>query len=101
MPAQDPPPTLGAHDPSVAVPPLSLNELCALHNLANKRDGDEVDWINIADACALTALGLARRTRSGWEITTEGDAVVKASPEAEKRPKLVGIGPCGPGEFDS
>jgi hypothetical protein len=81
--------------------PLSLNELCALHNLADKRSGDEVDWINIADAQALTALGLARRTRAGWEITADGEAMVQASPEAPKRPKLVGLGPSVPGELDT
>ena len=76
---------------------LSLNELCALHNLAGKHAGEHVDWINIADARALTALGLARRTRSGWEITVEGEVLVQASPEAPSRPKLVGQGPGLPG----
>ena len=39
---------------------LSLKELSALHNLADKQSGQDVDWINIADARALTELGLAR-----------------------------------------
>jgi hypothetical protein len=57
---------------------LSLKELCALHNLADKQSGQDVDWINIADARALTELGLARRTRAGWEITSEGLALIRA-----------------------
>lgn len=80
---------------------LSLNEMCALHNLAGKHAGEHVDWINIADARALTALGLARRTRSGWEITDEGEAMVQASPEAPSRSKLVGLGPSFPGDLDT
>jgi hypothetical protein len=52
-------------------------EMAALHNLADKHAGKEVDWINIADARALTALGLARRTGGGWEITAQGLALVK------------------------
>ena len=35
-----------------------------------------MDWINIADARALTEMGLARRTRGGWEITPQGLALV-------------------------
>jgi hypothetical protein len=56
---------------------LSDSELAALHNLADKQAGADVDWINIADARALTELGLARRNRGGWEITPEGLALVK------------------------
>ena len=56
---------------------ISDKELCALHNLADKQSGQDVNWINIADARALTELGLARRTRGGWEITTEGLALIK------------------------
>jgi hypothetical protein len=59
---------------------ISQKELCALHNLADKQAGEDVDWINIADARALTELGLARRTRAGWEITPEGLAMVKNRP---------------------
>jgi hypothetical protein len=61
---------------------ISDKELAALRNLAQKQAGKDVDWINIADARALTELGLARRSREGWEITTEGLALVKASPPA-------------------
>lgn len=56
---------------------ISDKEMAALHNLADKQSGKEVDWINIADARALTELGLARRNREGWEITPQGLALVK------------------------
>jgi hypothetical protein len=59
---------------------ISPKELRALHNLADKQAGEDVNWINIADARALTELGLARRTRAGWEITAEGLAMVKSRP---------------------
>lgn len=55
---------------------ISDKELAALHNLADKQAGRDVDWINIADARALTELGFARRTRGGWEITPQGLALV-------------------------
>jgi hypothetical protein len=51
---------------------LSPSQLVALKNLARKKAGDAVDWINIADARALTDLGLAERTGGGWVITIEG-----------------------------
>ena len=41
---------------------ISDKQLCALHNLADKQAGGDVDWISIADARALTELGLAKRT---------------------------------------
>ena len=57
---------------------ISDHELAALHNLADKQAGQDVDWINIADARALTELGLAERNRSGWQITPEGEALLEA-----------------------
>jgi hypothetical protein len=51
---------------------LSPSQLVALKNLARKKAGDAVDWINIADARALTDLGLAERTGGGWVITKDG-----------------------------
>ena len=56
---------------------ISDQELCALCNLADKQAGETVEFISITAARALTELGLARRTRSGWEITTEGAALIK------------------------
>ena len=69
---------------------ISDKEMAALHNLADKQAGKDVDWINIADARALTDLGLARRNRGGWEITPEGLALVKA--------RSVGPTPTAPGD---
>lgn len=57
---------------------ISDREMAALQNLADKQAGKNVDWINIADARALTDLGLARRNREGWEITPEGMTLIKA-----------------------
>ena len=51
---------------------LSPSQLVALKNLARKKAGEAVDWINIADARALTDLGLAERTGGGWVITPAG-----------------------------
>ena len=51
---------------------LPGGQLTALRNLARKADGAEVEWINIADARALTELGLAERDRAGWRITPTG-----------------------------
>jgi hypothetical protein len=65
---------------------LSDKELAALHNLADKQGGKDVDWINIADARALTELGLARRNPGGWEITPKGLALINGHGEG---PRLV------------
>ena len=58
--------------------PLSAPLLAALDNLGRKKAGQEVDWINIADARALTDLGLAERTGAGWIITAAGAAALDA-----------------------
>jgi hypothetical protein len=55
---------------------LSEGQLHALQNLARKRTGDEVPFVNIRDARALTELGLAERSREGWDITPEGSALL-------------------------
>lgn len=66
---------------------ITDKQLCALHNLADKEAGGAVDFINIADARALTELGLARRTPGGWQITTEGAALIKNPlPQGTMRP---------------
>jgi hypothetical protein len=57
---------------------LSAPLLAALQNLGRKKAGLEVDWINIADARALTELGLAVRTAAGWVITAAGTAALDA-----------------------
>jgi hypothetical protein len=51
---------------------LSPRLVAALQNLADKKAGKVVDWINIADARALTDLGLAERSHEGWHITAAG-----------------------------
>ena len=56
------------------MPELTESQQHALRNLARKKGGDAVPFVNIADARALTELGLASRTREGWEITAEGSA---------------------------
>jgi hypothetical protein len=61
--------------------PLSDGQQTALRNLARKQTGEEVDWINIGDARALTDLGYAQRDRAGWTITPEGLAALKAMDE--------------------
>lgn len=59
---------------------LTEGQMTALRNLSLKRSGKPVDFINIADARALTELGLAIRSREGWEITAEGETLL-AAPE--------------------
>jgi hypothetical protein len=56
---------------------LSPAQFDALANLARKKAGDEVGWVAIAEARELTDLGFALRTRSGWEITDAGEAVLR------------------------
>lgn len=55
---------------------LTAGQRSALENLARKASGEAVDWINIADARALTANGLAVRDRQGWRITPAGAELV-------------------------
>lgn len=55
---------------------LAEGQRTALRNLARKQAGEDVDWINIADARALTDLGYAQRDRVGWKITPEGVAAL-------------------------
>ncbi len=57
---------------------LTPGQLTALRNLARKKAGEKVDWINIADARALTDLDLAERAREGWVITPAGAAALAA-----------------------
>ncbi len=58
---------------------LTPGQLIALKNLARKKAGEDVDWINIGDARALTDLGLAERSGGGWVITQAGTAALAAS----------------------
>lgn len=61
---------------------LSEDQLRALANLQRKKAGEEVDWVNIAAARALTELGLAERDHVGWRITEAGEAALKDQPPA-------------------
>jgi len=57
---------------------LSESQFTSLQNLASKQAGGDVGWINIADALALTELGLAERTQAGWKITASGASVLES-----------------------
>ena len=65
---------------------LSGRLVAALGNLADKKAGKDVGWINIADARALTDLGLAQRSREGWDITAAGvSALAEAGADGAER----------------
>lgn len=64
---------------------LSPGQLIALQGLSSKKAGNEVDWINIADARSLTDFGLAARDREGWHITEEGAAFLAGQDAATDR----------------
>ena len=53
---------------------LTDGELAALHNLSDKHAGHVTPFLRIADAQQLTELGLASRSRQGWDITAAGVA---------------------------
>lgn len=53
---------------------LTPSQTDALRNLARKSAGHDTAFVNIADARALTELGLAARSRQGWDITAAGAA---------------------------
>jgi hypothetical protein len=53
---------------------LTEGELHALRNLADKGAGNLTAFLRIADAQRLTELGLAARSRQGWDITAAGTA---------------------------
>lgn len=58
---------------------LTDGQLHALRNLADKRGGNITAFVNIADARVLTELGLAARSRQGWDITAAGLARLAAA----------------------
>ena len=73
---------------------LSDGQLVALRNLALKKGGQAVPWINIADAQALTEMGLALRNREGWIITPAG---AKRLAELEGASEPPGANDAAPG----
>jgi hypothetical protein len=64
-----------------AMDDLTSGQLDVLRDLARKKAGEAVRFVNIADARALTDLGLAQRSREGWDITPEGSAWLADRPE--------------------
>ena len=72
---------------------LTEGQLAALRNLARKGAGDVTAFVNIADCQRLTDLGLAVRSRQGWDITTEGSAHLARHGAGEWRDGLVGGDP--------
>ena len=66
---------------------LTSSQLEALRNLARKKAGDEVGFVNIADARTLTDLGLAQRSREGWNITPEGSAFLAGQSDTPPNPE--------------
>lgn len=56
---------------------LSPTQIRTLHTLAARLAGKETGFLCIGDAQALTTLGLARRNRSGWEITLDGACLIE------------------------
>ena len=75
---------------------LSPAQFDALSNLARKKAGDEVGWVAIAEARELTELGLALRTRSGWEITDAGEATLREHDAARPDDSPAAPIPFGP-----
>jgi hypothetical protein len=70
---------------------MTLSHECleALRNLSRKKAGDLVCWIAIAEARALTDLGLARRVSSGWRITPDGEAALSQQPSPASADNVV------------
>ena len=66
---------------------LTAGERLALENLSRKSRGEEVGWINIADARALADKGLAARDRQGWVISPDGVAWLSNAPAAPVKVK--------------
>jgi hypothetical protein len=64
---------------------LTSGQVDALRDLARKKQGLCVPYINIADARSLTDLGLARRSRQGWDITPAGLEELSGRPDPSAR----------------
>ena len=55
---------------------LTGGELETLQHMADKKAGGVAPFMNIRNARALTELGLAERSREGWDITPAGLATL-------------------------
>jgi hypothetical protein len=64
---------------------LTAGQLETLQILARKKAGEAVGYVKIADARALTDLGLAQRSREGWDITAAGAALLARRNEPPPR----------------
>ena len=58
---------------------LTPGECSALENLSRKAKGEDVGWINIANARDLAEKGLCERDRQGWRINSQGLAWLLAA----------------------
>ena len=67
---------------------LTPGERTALENLARKATGEDVGWINIADARALAEKGLCDRDRQGWHINADGLSWLQSAPASPSDPVL-------------
>jgi hypothetical protein len=70
--------------------PLTDGQLNALRNLADKHAGAETAFLNISHARQLTELGLAQRSRQGWEITPAGTALLAGLDPPERPDASIG-----------
>ncbi|MEH6676070.1 hypothetical protein [Phenylobacterium sp.] len=64
---------------------LTEGQLHALKNLSRKKAGGEVPFVNISDARVLVELGLAVRSRQGWDITPEGARLLAPPPSSDNQ----------------
>lgn len=65
---------------------LTEGQLHALQNLSRKKSGNgEAPFLNIRDAQALVELGLAVRSRQGWDITPEGARLLAPPPSSDNQ----------------
>ena len=64
---------------------LTTDQVHALRNLARKQAGEDVDYISISAARALTDMGYAERTASGWIISKLGNATLSTTDQALRR----------------
>ncbi len=70
-------------------PRLTATQIEALRNLEAKLGGAVTAFVNIADAQHLTELGLAVRSRQGWDITDEGRAYLRTLGPEDGGPNVV------------
>jgi len=64
---------------------LTEGQLHALQNLSRTKAGGAVPSINIRDARVLVELGLAVRSRQGWDITPEGVRLLAPPPSSDNQ----------------